>query len=93
VGWCGPEAGDDATSTELMFGLVPSARGAGLAREATRAVIEHGFGLAATRRVWGAALPDNSASARVMERAGLLFEGRRVLDGAECVVYGRAAVG
>lgn len=91
VGWCGLKPGDDPASPELMFGLLPEARGAGLVTEATLAVVEYAVSLPGTRKVWGAARPDNAASARVMERAGLAFEGRRVLDGAEYVTYGRAA--
>lgn len=73
-----------------MFGLVPEARGAGLATEATLAVLDHALALPGTRRIWGAARPDNAASVGVMERAGLAYEGRRTLDGTEFVIYSTA---
>jgi len=43
----------------------------------------HVLALPATDHVWGAARPENTASIRVMERAGLAPAGRRVLGGIE----------
>lgn len=88
IGWCGLKAGDDPAQPELMYGLVPDARGRGLATEAVRAVVALALALPRTVRVWGAALPDNAPSARVMERAGLAREGLRTLeDGVTYVVH------
>ncbi len=87
VGWCGLKAGDDPAEPELMFGLLPAARGTGLATEAVRAVVAWARALPRTRRVWGAARPGHLASLKVMERAGLRDEGRRTLDGEEYDVY------
>jgi RimJ/RimL family protein N-acetyltransferase len=82
-GWCGIRNGEHPDAPELTYGLAPLARGAGLATEAVRAVIAHALALPATDHVWGAARPENLASIRVMERAGLVPAGRRVLGGIE----------
>lgn len=82
-GWCGIRNGEHPDAPELTYGLVPSARGMGLATEAVRAVIVHALALPATDHIWGAARPENLASIRVMERAGLVPAGRRVLGEIE----------
>lgn len=87
MGWCGLKAGPDPALPELMYGLMPPARGKGLATEAVCAVLAHAMALPGVTEVWGAARPTNPASARVMERAGLVFAGRSLLDGAEYDVY------
>jgi ribosomal-protein-alanine N-acetyltransferase len=48
----------------------------GLTTEAVRAVIAHAFQQPDIHRVWAVCAVENSASARVMEKAGMVFEGR-----------------
>jgi RimJ/RimL family protein N-acetyltransferase len=86
-GWCGLKDGDDPARPELMYGLVPGARGQGLATEAVRALVAHAMALPGTDHVWGAARPENTESVRVMARAELVFSGNRLLDGREYVTY------
>lgn len=45
--------------------------GQGYATEALGAILEHGFGALGLDRIWGAAMPENPASVRVMEKHGL----------------------
>lgn len=49
--------------------------GQGLMTEALRAVLDFGFSLPGIYRVWAICDVDNVGSARVMEKAGLSFEG------------------
>lgn len=49
----------------------------GYATEATRAVIEYGFGTLRLRRIEATCFPGNPASARVLEKAGMAFEESR----------------
>lgn len=49
--------------------------GRGYMTEALRAVLEFAFTLPGMYRVWGVCDADNDASARVMEKAGMVFEG------------------
>jgi RimJ/RimL family protein N-acetyltransferase len=50
--------------------------GRGYATEAVRAVIDHGFRVLALNRVHAECHGDNPASRRVLEKAGMTFEGR-----------------
>jgi RimJ/RimL family protein N-acetyltransferase len=64
-----------ARVTEISYALMPSARGFGIAAEATDAVaiallLEHGF-----QRVELRVAPGNTASRRVAEKAGFTYEG------------------
>lgn len=55
---------------EVGYGLVPSARGEGLAAEALTALMAHARGLGVTR-VRAEVTPDNVASRRTLEKSGL----------------------
>ena len=48
-------------------------------------MVEMGFDVLGLRRIWAACDPDNSASRRVLEKAGLQVEGRLRQD---CVIRG-----
>ncbi|MEW6515554.1 MAG: GNAT family N-acetyltransferase [candidate division FCPU426 bacterium] len=50
--------------------------GKGFATEALEAVLEYGFGTLGLRRIFGQLFAPNQASARVMEKAGMIYEGR-----------------
>ena len=60
---------------EFGYGLVPSARGDGLATEAVRAALVHAATHGARRATAETEL-DNAASRRVLEKAGLVEVGR-----------------
>ena len=53
----------------------------GLATEAARALIEHGFGRLGLRRIIALIAPEHAESIAVAERAGLLFERTLFFDG------------
>jgi nodulation protein A len=67
IGFFGPPKGDAVV--ELGFGLVESARGQGLATEALTAMVGIAFANGA-RRILADTLVENSASQRVLEKAG-----------------------
>lgn len=62
-------------TAEVGFTFAPEHWGNGYAVESTQALIEHLFADPALTRVCGMLHPDNPASAMVLERCGLLFEG------------------
>lgn len=64
-----------ARRAEVGYVLARDAWGHGYMTEALRAVIDHCFESDALDRVWAVADVDNDASSRVMERAGMQFEG------------------
>lgn len=71
---------------ELGWVFDPAYWGRGYATEATRILLRFGFDDLGLHRIAATCHPDNVASARVLEKAGMTFEGRmrghmRVRDG------------
>ncbi|MFH8406736.1 GNAT family N-acetyltransferase [Streptomyces sp. NPDC018019] len=58
---------------ELGFRLLPSAWGHGYATEGARALVRAAFTVCGARRVMGTTMAVNTASRRVMEKAGLRY--------------------
>ncbi|WP_332448603.1 GNAT family N-acetyltransferase [Methanoculleus sp.] len=61
---------------ELGFWVAPSCWGRGYATEAVRAVIGYGFCVLGLHRIHAVHFSRNPASGRVMEKCGMLYEGR-----------------
>jgi RimJ/RimL family protein N-acetyltransferase len=87
MGWCGLRPGEQPRQPELMYGLAPRHHGQGFATEAARAVLKYAFTLPEVTAVWAATLPTHHASIRVMEKIGLSFKHRTLLDGVDSVIY------
>ena len=66
-----------AIGPELNYALLPAHHGKGYATEASLAVLDHAFGVLDLPRVPGRTDRPNRASARVLERLGMRFEGER----------------
>jgi len=78
VGICGLLKRDTLEDVDLGFAFLPEARGRGYAVESARFVLAlaaDGYGL---KRVVAITVPENEASARVLERLGMTHE--RTLD-------------
>jgi ribosomal-protein-alanine N-acetyltransferase len=60
---------------ELGYVLSREHRGKGLMPEAVRAVIRFGFGRMELNRIQARCVAENTASARVMEKVGMTYEG------------------
>ncbi len=76
IGFCGlkklPELGG---AVDLGYRLTPESWGKGLATEASRACVAHGFETLALERIIGLVYPQNLASIRVLEKVGMRFDG------------------
>ncbi|MGH3412313.1 MAG: GNAT family N-acetyltransferase [Marmoricola sp.] len=85
IGYFGPPApaGDGVAETEVGYGLVAAARGAGLATEALRALA--GEADRAGVRLRASVGPDNAASLRVLAKCGFT-EVRGAAEGGEMVL-------
>jgi len=68
----------DHRQGEIGFIFHPDHQGRGYATEATRALIELGFGAFGLHRIVGRAEARNVASARVLEKAGMRLEAHLV---------------
>lgn len=71
VGFAGLRRFGDEGEVELLYALLPTHWGRGLATEAARAVLRFGFERVGLAEVLAGADPDNTASFRVMERLGM----------------------
>ena len=76
IGSCGFHEVEGARDErEVYFVLRQDTWGEGLGRELLTTLIGFGFRELGLRRIFGVAHPDNIASMRVMERAGMTFDG------------------
>jgi ribosomal-protein-alanine N-acetyltransferase len=76
VGNCSIWLSDERSArAEVGYAINPAYRGQGIAPEALQAVIDLGFGTLGLNRIAGLAMLDNPASVRVMEKAGMRYEG------------------
>jgi len=71
IGWASLRV--EGTEAELGYRLVRSAWGRGYAAEAARVLLELGFGELGLTRIWAQTMAVNTASRRVMEKAGLAY--------------------
>jgi ribosomal-protein-alanine N-acetyltransferase len=77
VGTCGVDVNyaPEHARAELSYVLSLEHWGKGLMPEAVRAVIRFGFGRMGLNRIQARCMAENTASARVMEKAGMTYEG------------------
>jgi RimJ/RimL family protein N-acetyltransferase len=75
VGWFAfhPPEGGGSDEVELGYRLAKSSWGKGYATEGSRALIRKGFTEFGVRRVFAQTMAVNTASRRVMEKAGLVY--------------------
>lgn len=74
IGQCGLNVLAEAPETEVLYLLDRPYWAQGLATEAARSAIEIGFRDVGLTRIVGLTAPDNLASQRVLEKAGLRYE-------------------
>jgi ribosomal-protein-alanine N-acetyltransferase len=75
IGTCGMAIVPEHRRAELGYALARACWGQGLMTEAVVAVIDYGFATLSLNRIEARCLPENLASARVLEKAGLTYEG------------------
>jgi RimJ/RimL family protein N-acetyltransferase len=71
LGWCGLFPLGHSGLLEIGYRYVPAAWGQGIASEAARAVLDHGFRQLALDPIVAVTHPDNRASQRVLQKIGL----------------------
>jgi RimJ/RimL family protein N-acetyltransferase len=90
LGQCGLLHLPDGSDVELLYALARRAWGRGLAVEAGRAALDHGFGALGLGRVVAVTRPDHR-SRRVMEKLGMRQETDREVFGMHAVCYALSA--
>jgi ribosomal-protein-alanine N-acetyltransferase len=74
IGYCGLRYLDEIDETEVLYGLAKAYWGRGIATQAAQAAVSYGFNVAHLDKIIAMALPNNLASRRVVEKAGLQYE-------------------
>lgn len=87
VGFAGFWFFRDPPELELLYGLARSRWGVGFAVEMAHAVLRHGFHQLRFDGVRASTDFDNQASIRVMERLGMRFDGRLLVEGRDTVFH------
>jgi RimJ/RimL family protein N-acetyltransferase len=77
VGGCGYKGPPDGNGVvEITYGINPEYRGRGYATEAARALAQFAFASGRAQLVCAHSRPENTASARVLEKSGLTLVGQ-----------------
>jgi [ribosomal protein S5]-alanine N-acetyltransferase len=90
IGWIGiGRPSRPSLPGELDFGYALSRRywGRDYMTEAVQALLAFGFRMLHAQRIFAECQPPNVASARVMEKAGMRYEGRFLVNGVEHLRY------
>lgn len=91
VGQAGLRKVDRNEDVEVLYAFVRDAWGKGYAREAARASLEFGFETAALPRIVAFVIPENRASARVLEAVGMRPIGEMTYNDFPVLGYALAA--
>jgi ribosomal-protein-alanine N-acetyltransferase len=87
MGWCGLARLDETPEVEVGYGFARKFWGTGAATEAARASLRFGFEELGLEQIAAVAIPENTASRRVMEKLGMTYLRRAHYYGAEVVYY------
>jgi [ribosomal protein S5]-alanine N-acetyltransferase len=87
IGWAGLQPLEDTGEIEVGYGIAKAYWGLGIATEACKAWMEFGFDKLGLKRIAAIAIPENTASRRVMEKAGMSYEKNIEARGYECAFY------
>jgi ribosomal-protein-alanine N-acetyltransferase len=87
LAFCGFWYFHEPPQLELLYGVAAEHWGRGLASELAAAMLRHGFERLGFERIVGSTDTPNAASVRVMERAGMSFDERRLAVGKDTVFF------
>lgn len=90
IGICGLLKREYLADVDLGFAFLPEHRRKGYGYESAAAVLAYGRDVLGLERIVAITAPDNEASARLLEKLGMRFEGTLQLpaDGGESKLYG-----
>jgi ribosomal-protein-alanine N-acetyltransferase len=87
IGDCGLQLLEGGSEVELGYHMAPAMRGRGFTSEAARACLAAGIEQVGLARIVAIAWPENPASIRVMQKAGMTFVGPGHHYGHDTVMY------
>jgi len=78
AGYCGIVSARRRADPEIIYALRPPLWGRGLASELVPALLDYGFGTCGLKRLVATVRPENLASVRVLEKAGMHCAGEEL---------------
>jgi ribosomal-protein-alanine N-acetyltransferase len=91
VGFCGlrhfTEDGGASCEVEILYGVAPEHWRKGIASEAAEALLRYGFEEIGLTNIYAGADPPNAASLRVIEKLGMKFARKTMVNGLEAIYY------
>ena len=87
LGWCGLKFHPETKEVDLGFRIFEEFWNLGIATETAKACLEFGFSTLGLKKIVGRAMKENTASIKVLEKIGLVFEKEFNFDGKEGVIY------
>jgi len=80
IGWCGLKARPERNEIDLGYRFMKTAWGKGYATEAAFACIKYGFEKLNLERIVGRAMPQNTASLKVLQKCDMQYVGEEIVD-------------
>jgi len=87
IGWCGLKYRPELDEIDLGYRLSQKAWGKGLATEAAKHTLDHGFKTLTLGLITGRAHIENIASIKVLEKIGMNFIGEGIVDDCPVRTY------
>ncbi len=87
IGHCGLRYWPESSEVEVLYALAKAYWGRGLATEGARASLRYGFAELRLDCIIAAAMVDNLASRRVLEKIGMHYEGDSTFAGLTVATY------
>jgi [ribosomal protein S5]-alanine N-acetyltransferase len=87
IGWCGLKNRPERNEIDLGYRFMKKSWGKGYATEAAFACLDFGFKKLQIKRIVGRAMPQNTASLKVMEKCGMKYIGDEVVDNHPAKTY------
>jgi RimJ/RimL family protein N-acetyltransferase len=87
VGYCGVVYAPDHDFDELIYVLNTAFWGKDYATEVSRAMLDYVFARSSLAQIWATIIPENLASARVVEKLGLRYVRTETYDDGGAVLY------
>ncbi len=80
IGWAGLTYLPEFDKIDIGYRFKKKYWGRGFATEASKAIIDHGFNVLKLDLIIAIAMPENKASIRVMEKAGMIYDKQAPYD-------------
>jgi len=87
IGFCGLKYLPELDLVDVGYRFLPNYWGQGLATEACAACLEFGFQEIGLTKIYGFVVPENLASVRVLEKAGMRFDAKVKYDGEDALRF------